>query len=74
MKGDIVPISLTREEFLKRLNDRIDQISFPNVDELKSRGIDKRIFRSEKLGVHINLSELMGAYLANLLDVVYREP
>ena len=69
-----MPISLTREEFLNRLNARIDQISFPNVDELKSRGIDKRIFSSDQTEVHINLSELMGAYLANLLDVVYREP
>jgi len=65
-------ISLTREEFLQRLKERKSQLQFP-IQEIKFSGASERIFSQNEHGVNINLSEIMGFYLNNLIDVVYQE-
>lgn len=66
-------ISLTRDEFLQRLKERSSQLQFP-VQQMKLGGVPERIFSQDEHGIHINLSETMGLYLKNLIDVVYQEP
>ena len=66
-------ITLTKEEFIKRIHERETELDFP-IDKIKASGADKRIFSQNERGINVNLSETMAYYLANLIEVVYREP
>jgi hypothetical protein len=65
-------ISLTKEEFVKRIQERNDELSFP-IEKMKADGVGERIFSQNERGTNINLSEVMGYYVSHLLDVLYRE-
>jgi len=65
-------ISLTKEEFVKRIQERSDELSFP-IEKMKADGVAERIFSQNERGTNINLSEVMGYYVSHLLDVVYRD-
>jgi len=66
-------ISLTREEFLQRLKERSNQLELP-IQEMKASGVSERIFSQNEHGIHVKLSEVIGIYLKNMIDVIYREP
>jgi len=66
-------ISLTKEEFEQRVQERKDELKFP-IEEMRISGVAERIFSQNERGTTINLSEVMAYYMKNLLTVVYREP
>ena len=63
-----MPISLTREQFMQRLEERKAQIELPTQEFKHGDALERFISQDKKL------SEIMGTYLAKVIDVVYREP
>ena len=74
-------ISLTKEEFLKRLSERINRVRVPNAEEIRESaeksGDEVISTKVGESGTGIDISGFVGIYmreyLVRIIDTVYNE-